>query len=140
MEISNILTVTPALLRNIRPLDVSVLQNVRRTLIVPVAHSGRYYLKSLHGQSITPSGKYDFVTMPDGAVYVARQNSNFDYSTHLGLSGGRDVLFAGSIRFFNNTGPGRGHIVNWKNDSGHYQPPKSSAIYAGLPLGLFVEY
>jgi len=114
------------------------LQNVRRTLIQ--TPGGRYYLSGYRDQDLTPSGKYDFVTMPSGIVYVARQNPNFDYSTHLGLSGGDKVLFAGSIRFFNNMGPKRGSIVYWKNDSGHYQPPRTLAAYAGLPLGLFVEY
>jgi hypothetical protein len=78
--------------------------------------------------------------MPDGVIRVARQNGNFDFSTHLGLSGGKDVAFAGSLRFANNMGPKRGTIVHWRNDSGHYQPPAIRASYAGLPLGLFVEY
>ena len=97
-------------------------------------------LKGNNGIKITPSGRYDFVTMSDGIVRVARQNSNFDYSTHLGLSGGKDVAYAGSIRFANNMGPKRGTIVHWKNDSGHYQPSKTMACYAKLPLGLFLKY
>jgi filamentous hemagglutinin len=78
--------------------------------------------------------------MPSGAILIARQNINFDYSTHLGLSAGGDVKYAGSIRFANNMGPKRGTIVHWSNDSGHYQPPATMASYSGLPLGLFLEY
>jgi filamentous hemagglutinin len=89
---------------------------------------------------ITPSGRYDFVTMPSNMIWVARSNDNFDFSTHLGLSLGMDVKFAGSIRFANNMGPKRGTIIHWKNDSGHYQPPATMAYNAGLPLGLFLEY
>lgn len=126
------------LFRNLRPGDAVFLQATLRLLHQDLA--GRYWLKSLKGISITPSGQYDFVTMPDGFIRVARQNSNFDLSTHLGLSGGRDVVFAGAIRFANNTGPKRGTIVHWRNDSGHYQPTAIRASYAGLPLGLFLAY
>jgi filamentous hemagglutinin len=123
---------------NLRPGDVVVLQNTLRFLSQDAA--GRYWLKSVNGVKITPSGLYDFVTMPDGIIRLARQNRNFDYSTHLGLSGGADVAYAGSIRFANNMGPKRGAIVHWRNDSGHYQPPATMACYAGLPLGLFLAY
>ena len=123
---------------NLRPGDAVVLQSVLRVLVQDA--NGRYWLRSSRGMPVTPSGKYDFVTMPNGIIRVARQNSNFDYSTHLGLSGGGDVSYAGSIRFANNMGPKRGTIVHWKNDSGHYQPAASMASYAGLPLGIFVEY
>lgn len=123
---------------NLRPGDAVVLQNILRFL--KQDPDGRYWLKSMHGIEITPSGRYDFVTMSDGSIRVARQNNNFDYSTHLGLSGGYDVAYAGSIRFANNMGPKRGTIVHWKNDSGHYQPSATMAHYAGLPLGLFLNY
>lgn len=123
---------------NLRPGDAVVLQNILRFLSQDP--DGRYWLKSVNGIKITPSGRYDFVTMSDGIVRVARQNSNFDYSTHLGLSGGKDVAYAGSIRFANNMGPKRGTIVHWKNDSGHYQPLDTRACYAKLPLGLFLNY
>lgn len=123
---------------NLLPGDAAVLQNVLRFLKQDA--NGRYWLQSVKGIQITPSGRYDFVTMPDGITRVARQNFNFDYSTHLGLSAGSDVAYAGSIRFANNTGPKRGTIVHWKNDSGHYQPCATMACYAGLPLGLFIKY
>jgi filamentous hemagglutinin len=123
---------------NLRPGDAVVLQNTPRALTVDL--NGRYWLQSRKGRLITPSGRYDFVTLSSGLVEVARPNRSFDYSTHLGLSGGNDVKYAGSIRFANNTGPRRGTIVYWNNDSGHYQPPALMASYAGLPLGLFLEH
>lgn len=89
------------------------------------------------GSKITPSGSYDFVTMPDGAVRVSRPNVNEDFSTHLGLSGGGDVKYAGSIRFGNNDGPSRGTISQWTNSSGHYKPPASLSSNSGLPENLF---
>lgn len=75
--------------------------------------------------------------MPNGIIRLARPNSNFDFSTHLGLSGGFDVKYAGSIRFTNSTSSMRGTIRYWQNDSGHYQPTVADAAYAGLPLVLF---
>ena len=75
--------------------------------------------------------------MPDGTIRVARPNNNPDFSTHLGLSNGSDVSYAGSIRFGNNTGPDRGTISNWTNNSGHYAPPASMNESAGLPVDLF---
>jgi len=63
--------------------------------------SGRYWLQGPSGNRITPSGSYDFVTSPDGTIRVARPNSNPDFSTHLGLSGGVEVSYAGYIRFAN---------------------------------------
>lgn len=123
---------------NLRPGDAVVLQNALRFL--KQDPDGRYWLMSVNGKKITPCGRYDFVTMPDGTIRVARQNRNFDFSTHLGLSGDTDVAYAGSIRFANNKGPKRGTIVHWNNDSGHYQPPATMAGFAGLPLGLFLKY
>lgn len=99
--------------------------------------SGRYWLESSGGNRITPSGSYDFVTLPDGRIRVARPNTNPDFSTHLGLSSGGEVNFAGSIRFGNNMGPNRGSIIQWTNSSGHYQPPAHLRDNAGLPDYLF---
>jgi filamentous hemagglutinin len=122
---------------NLRLGDAVVLQTTRRYLIQDP--NGRYWLKTLKGIGITPSGQYDFVKLMSGVITVARQNFHFNYSTHLGLSGGYDVIYAGTIRFANNTGPSRGTIINWTNSSGHYQPAAVMASYAGLPLGLFCK-
>ncbi|MDF3864916.1 hypothetical protein P3W53_10605 [Pseudomonas denitrificans (nom. rej.)] len=62
---------------------------------------------------------------------------NQDFSTHLGLSGGGEVKYAGSIRFGNNDGPNRGVITQWSNNTGHYQPPATLNGNAGLPANLF---
>jgi len=105
----------------LRPNDVAISQRPVRTLVQD--ESGRYWLQTSTGKKITPSGSYDFVTMPDGTIRVARPNVNQDFSTHLGLSGGGEVKYAGSIRFGNNDGPSRGAISQWTNNSGHYQPP-----------------
>jgi hypothetical protein len=35
-------------------------------------------------EKITPSGSYDFVTLPDGTIKVSRPNVNEQFSTHLG--------------------------------------------------------
>ena len=55
---------------NLRPGDAVVLQNVQRVLVQDA--TGRYWLQSLRGARITPSGKYDFVTMPNGSIKRAR--------------------------------------------------------------------
>ena len=115
--------------------DISVSENPIRVLVQD--DSGRYWLQSAGGNKITPSGSYDFVTMPDGTIRVARPNNTWDFSTHLGLSGGGEVNWAGSIRFGNNMGPNRGTILEWTNNSGHYQPPAYLRGNAGLPDGLF---
>ncbi|MFU6991046.1 filamentous hemagglutinin N-terminal domain-containing protein [Pseudomonas paraeruginosa] len=120
---------------NLRPNDVAIAQRPVRTLVQD--ESGRYWLKTSTGKRITPSGSYDFVTMPDGSIRVARPNVNQDFSTHLGLSGGGEVKYAGSVRFGNNDGPSRGKITQWTNNSGHYQPPAALSSNAGLPQSLF---
>jgi hypothetical protein len=122
-------------LTNLRPQDPVVLQRPARTLVQDDA--GRYWLQSNGGNRITPSGNYDFVTLPDGRIRVARPNVNPDYSTHLGLSSGGEVNYAGSIRFGNNRGSNRGTIIEWSNNSGHYQPPATLKDNANLPVDLF---
>jgi hypothetical protein len=122
-------------LSNLRPQDPAIAQRPVRTLVQD--ESGRYWLQSPGGNRITPSGSYDFVTLPDGTIRVARPNPNPDFSTHLGLSGGGEVNYAGSIRFGNNMGPNRGTITQWTNNSGHYQPPSGLSGNAGLPDYLF---
>nr|WP_157503958.1 hypothetical protein [Luteibacter rhizovicinus] len=122
-------------LTNLRPQDISVSERPIRALVQD--DSGRYWLQSAGGNRITPSGSYDFVTMPDGTIRVARPNNTWDFSTHLGLSGGGEVNWAGSIRFGNNMGPNRGTILEWTNNSGHYQPPAYLSGNAGLPNDLF---
>ena len=120
---------------NLRPKDVAIAQRPVRTLVQD--ESGRYWLQTESGKRLTPSGAYDFVTMPDGSVRVTRPNVNQDFSTHLGLSGGGEVKYAGSIRFGNNDGPVRGTITHWTNNSGHYQPPATMSGNSGLPQDLF---
>lgn len=130
---------TPAgTLSNLYACDPIFLQSTARILIKDTW--GRYWLQSLRGRPITPSGAYDFVTMPNGVIKLARTNTHFGYSTHLGLSKGNDVRFAGSVRFANNKRANRGTIIHWRNDSGHYLPPTFMASSAGLPLGLFLEH
>ncbi len=123
------------LFSNNRPGDAVRLENTPRLL---VEDNGRYWLVGRNGNRITPSGSYDFVTMPNGTVLVARGNRNPEFSTHLGLSNGGDVAYAGSIRFANNDGPNRGSITRWSNNSGHYTPSEGAAGQAGLPMDRFV--
>jgi hypothetical protein len=125
-------------LTNLRPGDAVVLQNTPRILVQDSA--GRYWLQGPSGNRITPSGSYDFVTLPDGTVRIARPNTNPDFSTHLGLSEGGEVSYAGSIRFANNSGADRGKITQWSNSSGHYQPPATLVGNAGLPVDLFSRH
>uniref|UniRef100_UPI000AAA9A8C VENN motif pre-toxin domain-containing protein n=1 Tax=Stenotrophomonas maltophilia TaxID=40324 RepID=UPI000AAA9A8C len=120
---------------NLIPADLAVQQKPVRVLVQDDA--GRYWLKTESGKLITPSGRYDFVTMPDGTIRASRPGPNQDYSTHLGLSGGGEVKYAGSIRFGNNDGPNRGKVVDWNNNSGHYKPPATLNGGAGLPLDKF---
>ncbi len=125
-------------LTNLRPGDPVVLQNTGRILVQD--SSGRYWLQGPMGNRITPSGSYDFVTLPDGTIRVARPNTNPDFSTHLGLSGVGEVNFAGSIRFANNRSVNRGTITQWSNNSGHYQPPAALVGNANLSIELFTRY
>jgi len=122
-------------LTNLRPPDPVLLQTSAKTLVREA--SGRYKLKEPSGKLTTPSGNYDFVTLPDGTIKVARTNTDPDFSTHLGLSNGREVRFAGEIRFTNSARAGRGQIVSFSNNSGHYRPPAELAHQAGLPVELF---
>lgn len=75
--------------------------------------------------------------MPNGKIIVSRGN-NSDESTHLGLSNGKDVKYAGSIRFADNQGGSRGKIKEWDNSSGHYKLSSKNANQAGLPLDKLV--
>ncbi|WP_438857641.1 hypothetical protein [Achromobacter spanius] len=124
-------------LTNLHPQDLVVAQRPVRNLVQD--GSGRYWLETSSGNRITPSGSYDFVTLPDGRIRVARPNTNIEFSTHLGLSGGREVSFAGAIRFGNSSGANRGSVVQWTNHSGHYQPPAHLKNNAGLPIHLFFD-
>lgn len=123
------------LFTNHYPSDAVVNQFPIRTLIRD--SNGRFWLRTQNGKLLTPSGHYDFVVMPNGNILVSRQNANPDFSTHLGLSGGRPVKFAGGIRFTNNNSNQRGQIIYWNNHSGHYKPFESSAPNAGLPMQQF---
>jgi hypothetical protein len=120
--------------------DTIVRDNPVRTLVQD--SNGRYWLEGSSGQRITPSGQYNFVTMPDGTIRVTRPNTTVlengeVASTHLGLSNGNSVNYAGSITFANRNSATRGSIRDWSNDSGHYQPAASDAGNAGLPTDLF---
>ena len=128
----------PNTLSNLFSSDPAILQKTARTLVQD--SSGRYWLESSSGNRITPSGVYDFVTLTDGAVKVARSNSDPNLSTHLGLSKGGEVNYAGTVRFGQNEGANRGTITSWSNNSGHYQPPPSLAGNANLPLNFFVPF
>lgn len=83
----------------------------------------------------TPKGRYDFITTLKGEIWIARSNNEQTYSTHLGLSQGVDVLYAGTIYFGRSSN--RGKIIKWDNKSGHYRPSSSYNIQAGLPIALF---
>ena len=120
-----------------RPNDAIRLENRSRALVQDDA--GRYWLQEANVRRITPSGSYDFVTKPDGTIQVAKPNLNPDYSTHLGLSGGNEVNFAGSIQFRNNTSASRGSLIRWSNNSGHYQPPAELIKNANLPIESFFK-
>jgi hypothetical protein len=122
-------------LTNLKPGDPVRLENPMRTLKRDT--NGRYWLSGPNGSQYTPSGSYDYVAMPNTELRIARSNQNPDYSTHLGLSGGGEVMYAGSVRFANSTGPNRGAIISWDNASGHYQPPPELAKQAGLPMDRF---
>ena len=122
-------------LTNVYPSDPAIAQRPVRTLVQD--ESGRYWLQGKGGGKITPSGSYDFVTLPDGTIKVSRPNVNEQFSTHLGLSGGVEVKYVGSIRFGNNDGPERGKITRWDNSSGHYQPPATLKANSGLPENSF---
>ncbi|WJY20396.1 RHS repeat-associated core domain-containing protein [Fontisubflavum oceani] len=122
------------LLQNTRPGDAILLQSTPRQLI---SVGGRFYLQSSRGLRTTPSGTYNFVTTPGGRILVARQNTSPNMSTHLGLSGGRDVRYGGTISFPHRHSANRGAINHWDNASGHYRPPARLAPNAGLPMQSF---
>ena len=128
----------PSTLANLFPGDPVLLQTVARTLAKDGA--GRYWLLSSSGKKLTPSGTYEFVTLQNGMIRVARMNPDIHFSTHIGISGGVGVLFAGTIRFAPNKGRARGTIVHWTNSSGHYRPPFALRDNANLPLSKFVTH
>ena len=123
------------LLPNLYPGDPVVAQNTIRRLVQD--STGRYWLKSGTGRLITPSGNYDFITTRAGHILVTRPNSHVHFSTHLGLSNGQPVKYAGRIRFFNNNTRNRGSIIYWDGSSGHYKPANHLAPNAGLPINLY---
>ncbi|WP_153712499.1 hypothetical protein [Eikenella corrodens] len=123
------------LLPNLYPGDPVVAQNTIRRLVQD--STGRYWLESGTGRLITPSGNYDFITNRTGHILVTRPNSHVHFSTHLGLSNGQPVKYAGRIRFFNNNARNRGSIIYWDGGSGHYKPANHLAPNAGLPINLY---
>ncbi len=124
-------------LTNLHPSDTPQLLTTKRKLVQD--ESGRYWLESANGNRVTPTGSYDFVTMPDGTIYAARSNTTqgSEASTHLGLSQGGEVSYAGSMTFPNRNSPNRGNIQGWSNNSGHYQPPAGLSENSGLPTENF---
>ena len=92
----------------------------------------------MRGDRITPSDSYNFVTMPNGTIRAARAKDHADFSTHIGVSGGDDVLYAGTVQFANRHSSSRGSIRTSSNNSGHYRPPASLSGNAGLPNDLFI--
>lgn len=124
---------------NIIPEDIPVLRKTKRKLII---EDKRFYLKtilncgSLFGK-FTPSGKYCFITDMNYNVYLSRENEDPNLSTHLGLSQGNGVFFAGEINFTNSNNNNRGKIKFWNNHSGHFLPDEKYNGQANLPLEFF---
>jgi hypothetical protein len=81
---------------------------------------------------IKPKGLYNFITI-NGRVFAAH-NAERQFSIavprngHVSLSGGREVEYAGMIRFSKT-----GRLRFWSNASGHYEPHPALRFKANLP-------
>lgn len=123
------------MLSNLRPEEFA--PSIKYAHLV-LDESGRYWLRRRNGILYSPSGRYDFVTTPSGAIRVARDETPSHESTHLGLSWGGDVRFAGQIVF--GSGKNSRHTIReWNNNSGHYRPPADMKDRANLPVDLFID-
>jgi YD repeat-containing protein len=122
-------------LTNLFPDDLGRLEHPSRLLVRD--GSGRFWLENEYGVRHTPSGSYDFVTLPDGSIRVVKPNARTTASTHIALSRGGEVAYAGTIQFPSNNSATRGLVRSWSNNSGHYKPPPSLNSNAGLPTLLF---
>lgn len=99
--------------------------------------NGKWVIVSERGAVRSATGNHLFVVAQDGTIYVTprRPPSATQAASHFDLSGGRDVIYAGEIRFSNRNH--RGNIVWWNNQSGHFRPGPEFAQQAGLPMDLF---
>jgi len=78
-------------------------------------------------------GTYYYVVKTDGSLQAAHEDVMFDdaagrYSGHTNLSGGQDVLMAGTF-----TVDDQGEITAFDNGSGHYQPGSKAPAYTADP-------
>lgn len=107
--------------------------------VFPVSYKDSTHLTNLN--IFTPSGSFLFIQDIYGNILMAKENDDaLEYSTHIGLSGGADVCFAGSISFYHRHSSRKGHIKKWSNDSGHYQPSAIHAACVKLPQDKFEKY
>jgi len=115
---------------NLCPEDVS--RECRRFSLVE--ENGKWYTVNASGtRRFSACGTYPFVVTQEGCLFVTNRRYG-----HIDIDQGRDVLFAGEIRFSGRTT--RGRLCWWSNGSGHYRPPGEYAHQAGLPLELFWDH
>ena len=117
--------------RNLEPADTPVGTRSAGEL---VKVDGAWKIKS--GSTFrTPKGLYNFVTR-DGRTFAGpnmeRMDGRLAPNTHVSLALGRNVEYAGMIRFSKS-----GEMRYWNNSSGHYEPHAFANFKAGLPLQLF---
>lgn len=93
------------------------------------------------GNAFTARGNYNYVVEGD-RIFVTKVPSKPAMGQripgHIDIARGRDVAYAGEIRFGASRG-NRGQLQWWDNSSGHYRPKASDAhtISDLLPLELF---
>jgi filamentous hemagglutinin len=93
--------------------------------------SGDFKYQMPNGELRTPKGTFDFVQV-DGEIRIAPPKNDPNVSGHLSLSKDADVDYAGTVQFSQ-----KGNLKFWDNNSGHYQPPATSAPVVKLPFDFF---
>jgi filamentous hemagglutinin len=92
--------------------------------------SGDFKYQLPSGELRTPKGTFDFIQI-GGEIKISPVR-NDGFSTHLQLSKGAEVDYAGSIQFSQ-----KGALKWWNNSSGHYMPPAAQSSIVNLPTNLF---
>lgn len=80
------------------------------------------------------SGRYQFVLPADrpNAILLRPDNSQQGMGHTSMLAHGQQASYAGVLEYKRGQG-----VTSWSNESGHFQPPASSAAATGLPMSTF---
>lgn len=101
--------------------------------LVPLGSGNFGARDSARGLVTRPDGTYNFVRT-EGTRRVDQRLLISSKAGHVQLSGGRPVVYAGTVRFSG------GALDWWSNYSGHYQPVAAFRAQAQLPEEKFVPW